>query len=134
MLVIRMQRRGRKGSPTYRIVVQDSRVTPTSGKVVASLGHYNPHTKAVELNKEAAAKYVSNGAQPSPRVAAMLKREGVALPDWVKMHTPKTGAIRNPDKLRRNQPKEEVVGTPVVVEAVVPAAEVAEVDDPSQNS
>lgn len=107
MLVVRMQRTGRKGHAQFRVVVQDSRRTPTSGRVVALLGSYDPHAKTAVINKELAEKFVSNGAQPTPRVAALLKAEGVKLPDWVKMPTPKKVAIKNPEKLRRNQPKEE---------------------------
>jgi hypothetical protein len=35
MLAIRMQRTGRKGHAMFRVVVQDSRLTPSSGRVVA---------------------------------------------------------------------------------------------------
>lgn len=107
MLVIRMQRVGRKGHAQFRVVVQDSRRTPTSGRVVALLGSYNPHTKESTLNKELAAKYLSNGAQPSDRVVRLLQAEKVELPKWVKVAAPKTSKLRNPEKLRRNQPKEE---------------------------
>lgn len=121
MLVIRLQRTGRKGHAQFRVVVQDSRRTPTSGRVVAALGSYNPHSKAVILDKEKAAKYLSNGAQPSDRVVRLLQAEGVALPKWVKVSAPKEGKLRNPDKLRRNQPAEEAA--PV---EETPAEEVAE--------
>jgi small subunit ribosomal protein S16 len=107
MLVIRLQRTGRKGHAQFRVVVQDSRRTPTSGRVVAALGSYNPHSKAIILDKEKAAKYLSNGAQPSDRVVRLLQAEGVKLPSWVKVAVPKEGKLRNPEKLRRNQPAEE---------------------------
>jgi small subunit ribosomal protein S16 len=127
MLVIRMQRTGRKGHAQFRVVVQDSRRTPTSGKIVAQLGTYDPHSKNINLNKERAAQYLSNGAQPSPRVIGLLKTEGVALPAWVKDASAKAGKIRNPEKLRRNQPKEEApVETPAAPEAEVPAEAEAE--------
>lgn len=114
MLVIRLQRTGRKGHAQFRVVVQDSRRTPTSGRVVALLGSYNPHTKEAILNKELAAKYLSNGAQPSDRVVRLLQAEKVALPQWVKIAAPKSGTIRNLDKLRRNQPAEEAPAEEVV--------------------
>jgi small subunit ribosomal protein S16 len=127
MLVIRMQRTGRKGHAQFRVVVQDSRRTPTSGKIVAQLGTYDPHSKNINLNKERAAQYLSNGAQPSPRVIGLLKTEGVALPAWVKDASAKAGKIRNPEKLRRNQPKEEApVETPAAPETEVPAEAEAE--------
>lgn len=107
MLSIRMQRRGRKGHAMFRVVVQDSRFTPTSGRSVAELGSYDPHAKIVTLDKEKAATYLKNGAQPSDRVIRLLQSEGVELPKWVKMPTQKANKIRNPEKLRQNQPKEE---------------------------
>jgi len=107
MLSIRMQRRGRKGHAMFRVVVQDSRFAPTSGRSVAELGSYDPHAKTVSLDKEKAATYLKNGAQPSDRVIRLLQSEGVELPKWVKTPTQKSNNIRNPEKLRKNQPKEE---------------------------
>lgn len=108
------------------MIVQDSRRTPSSGKVVAMLGNYNPHTKSLTINKEKAELFVKNGAQPSPRVAKLLKDEGVSLPDWVKFAGKKESAIKNADKLRRNRPAEEVAEeAPVAEEAAeTPAEEV----------
>lgn len=130
MLVIRLQRTGRKGHAQFRVVVQDSRRTPSSGRVVALLGSYNPHTKQTVLNKELAAKYLSNGAQPSDRVVRLLQAEGVKLPKWVTLPTKKEGALRNPEKLRRNRPAEEVAPAeeeaPATEEAAEAPAEVAE--------
>jgi len=108
MLVIRLQRTGRKGHAQFRVVVQDSRRTPTSGKIVAQVGTYDPHSKQINLNKERAEHYLTHGAQPSPRVVTLLKAEGIKLPAWVKDASKKEGKIRNPEKLRRNQPAKEV--------------------------
>ena len=108
MLAIRMQRNGRSHYPTYRIVVQESQRHPLSGRVVAEVGNYNPATKALTLDKEAVEKYLSNGAQPSSRVAYILKKNGVKLPDWYKEAPVKKAIAKHADKLRKNQPKEEV--------------------------
>jgi small subunit ribosomal protein S16 len=108
MLAIRMQRIGRKGYPVYRLAVQEAQRHPSSGRVVAYVGSYNPHTKQATIQTEAAQKYLDNGAQPSPRVVKVLKEAGVKLPSWVKQGVDKQKAIRNTDKLRKNQPKEEV--------------------------
>lgn len=127
MLVIRMQRTGRKGHAQFRVVVQDSRRTPTSGKVVALLGSYNPHAKTVSINKEKAAFYMNNGAQPSERVARLFKSEGIALPSWVTISEAKTREVRNPEKRRSTTPvapAEEVVEE-AVAEAVEEVAEEA---------
>ncbi len=108
MLAIRMQRTGRKGHAMFRVVVQDSRLTPTSGRVVAQLGSYDPHAKTSTLVKDKAEYYLSNGAQPSPRVVRLMESEGVTLPSWVKTSsTEKTKTTRHADKLRKNQQKAE---------------------------
>ncbi len=120
MLAIRMQRIGRRGRAHFRVVVQDSRWSPKSGKFVAMLGNYDPQSKAVNLAKDKAQAYLNNGAQPSERVAKLLKSEGVKLPDWVPAPTKKAGKPKNPEKLRKNQPKD---AKPV---AETPAAEPTE--------
>ena len=109
MLAIRMQRNGRAHYPTYRIVVQESQRHPLSGRVVAEVGNYNPATKALTLDKELVEKYLSNGAQPSSRVAFILKKNGVKLPKWYKEPAQKKAVAKHADKLRKNQPKEEPV-------------------------
>lgn len=109
MLAIRLQRLGRKGYPVYRVAVQEAQRHPSSGRVVAYVGSYNPHTKQATIQVEAVQKYLDNGAQPSPRVVKLLKDAGVTLPKWVKeVSTDKQKAIRHAEKLRKNQPKEEV--------------------------
>ncbi len=123
MLAIRMQRKGRAHYPTYRIVVQESQRHPLSGRVVAEVGNYNPQTKALTLDKELVEKYLSNGAQPSSRVAFILKKNGVKLPKWVKGATIKKAAAKHADKLRKNQPKEEPVVEESTEETVAEAAE-----------
>jgi len=109
MLAIRLQRLGRKGYPVYRLAVQESQRHPSSGRVVAYVGSYNPHTKEANVQVEAAQKYLDNGAQPTPRVVKLLKDAGVKLPKWVKQpETGKQKSIKNTEKLRKNQPKEEI--------------------------
>ena len=109
MLAIRLQRQGKTHYATYRVIVQDVLRHPSSGKVVAYVGSYNPHTKQVQLDKEVIANYLSHGAQPTDRVVRILTGEGMTMPKWVKTVRGKQRNIRNPEKLRRNQPKEESV-------------------------
>ena len=107
MLAIRLQRLGRKAYPVYRIAVQEAQRHPSSGRVVAYVGTYNPHTKEANVQVEAAQKYLDNGAQPTPRVVKLLKDAGVKLPKWVKEAPKREKAVKNAEKLRKNQPKEE---------------------------
>lgn len=128
MLAIRLQRTGRKGHAMFRMVVQDSRRTPTSGRFVAQLGSYDPHSKTLAIDKEKAELYLKNGARPSDRVARLLKDEGVKLPSWVVLESNKKGALRNAEKLRKNQPKEEKAEAPEAP-AEEPAAEEAPTEE-----
>jgi small subunit ribosomal protein S16 len=125
MLAIRMQRNGRTHLPVYRIVVQESQRHPLSGRIVAEVGNYNPHTKNTVLDKEKVEFYLKNGAQPSTRVARILKLNGVKLPAWVKDAPVKNAKAKHADKLRKNQPKEEAP-------AEEPAAEEAPVEAPAE--
>jgi small subunit ribosomal protein S16 len=126
MLAIRMQRTGRKGHAMFRVVVQDSRRTPTSGKIVATLGSYDPHQKVMILNKERAEFYLKNGAQPSDRSARLLKNEGIKLPNWVTLPADKERSVKNADKRRSTRPPEPVEEKTEAAVAAAPAEAVAE--------
>ena len=116
MLAIRMQRNGRAHYPVYRIIVQEAQRHPLSGRVVAEVGNYNPNTKSTTLDKEKIEFYLKNGAQPSTRVARILKANKIKLPDWVKDAPAKHSKAKHADKLRKNQPKE----APAAEEAKTP--------------
>lgn len=109
----------------FRVVVQDSRRTPTSGKVVASLGSYDPHAKTTVLDKEKISFYLEHGAQPSDRAARLLAAEGVKLPTWIQTDTTQKRAVRNPDKRRSTRPAEPAAAAdeaPAEVPAQTPEA------------
>lgn len=93
MLVIRLARTGRTKYPTYRIVAAESARAAT-GKFVEVMGHYNPHTKELVLNRESITKRLGQGAQPSNTVVKLLQREKIELPAWVKL---KTKAPKKPE-------------------------------------
>lgn len=75
---LRLQRKGRKKAPYYHIVAADSR-SPRDGKYIERLGFYNPLTvpATIEINRDAAFKWVMNGAIPTDTVNAILKFKGV---------------------------------------------------------
>jgi small subunit ribosomal protein S16 len=83
---------------------------------VAYVGNYDPHTKSTTLDSEKISQYLSNGAQPSGRVASLLQKEGIKLPDWVKVEQPKERAVRNPEKRRSTAPVQPAAETPVTEE------------------
>ncbi len=72
MLMMRLQRVGRKNDPSYRIVVTDKRTGPKSNKHIAILGSYNPKMNHVQVDKAAATEWLSKGVQPSDTVHNIL--------------------------------------------------------------
>ena len=75
---IRLRRMGAKRAPFYRVVVADSRY-PRDGRFIEEIGTYDP-TKdpaIVKIDSEKAKKWISNGAQPTDTVKALLKKNGV---------------------------------------------------------
>lgn len=72
MLKIRLKRLGAKKAPTYRIIVINS-TTKREGKPIEELGHYNPKTKVMKLDKAAAESWIKKGAQPTDTVAYLIK-------------------------------------------------------------
>ncbi|MDZ7722779.1 MAG: 30S ribosomal protein S16 [candidate division KSB1 bacterium] len=71
---------GSKKVPFFRIVAVDSR-TRRDGKFIEKLGTYNPRTEPaqIELDKDAAMKWLMQGAEPSDTVRSILSRHGVML-------------------------------------------------------
>ena len=75
---IRLRRMGAKKAPFYRIVVADSRF-PRDGRFIEEIGYYDPTKKpsVIEVDAEKAKKWISNGAQPTDTVRALLKKKEV---------------------------------------------------------
>lgn len=75
---IRLRRMGKKKEPIYRIVVADGR-SPRDGRFIEEIGYYDPNQEPslVNIDKEAAEKWLNNGAQPTDIVAKLFKNEGI---------------------------------------------------------
>lgn len=76
MLIIRLRRTGKRGQPSYRIVVTDQRKSVYS-PYIEMLGHYDPQTKVIVLNKEKAETWMEKGAKPSNTVAKIFEKQGL---------------------------------------------------------
>ena len=104
MLTLRLQRTGRKKLAHYRLIAQEHSLSPTSGRVAEFLGTFNPYTKEFTFDKEKVEKHLSNGAQPSNKVAKLLQANGQKLPSWVTITT-------KPER-KKEEPKKEEAKTP----------------------
>jgi len=81
-LKIRLSRAGAKKRPYYHIVVADSR-SPRDGRFLEKVGSYNPmlpaeHEERIRLQGERIQHWMSQGAQPTERVAKFLGHAGLA--------------------------------------------------------
>ncbi|HAZ28704.1 MAG TPA: 30S ribosomal protein S16 [Candidatus Magasanikbacteria bacterium] len=78
MLVLRLQRIGKKKKPSYRLIVSEKSKDPQA-KNLEILGLYHPVQKEtmIELKKERIMHWLSLGAQASPTVHNLLVNAGV---------------------------------------------------------
>lgn len=72
MLKMRLQRVGRKHSPSYRVLIVDSRQGPKSGKYIDQIGSYDPRNDQVALDGEKARSWIAKGVKTSGTVHNLL--------------------------------------------------------------
>lgn len=76
MVVIRLSRGGAKKRPFYQVVVADQRKS-RDGRFIEKIGFYNPlaqgKSEELRLDVDAFDAWVAKGAQPSERVAKLVK-------------------------------------------------------------
>ena len=73
MVRIRLQRKGRKNAPAYRVVAADIK-SPRDGKFLEIIGHYNPteNPDKFDYKKDRYEYWVNTGAQPSSAVKKLV--------------------------------------------------------------
>ncbi len=138
MLMMRLQRVGRKNDPSYRIVVVDKRNGPKSNKNVDHLGSYSPKLGHIQIDKDKAKDWLSKGVQPSDTVYNILVSQKV-VEGKKKNSLPKKSPIIDEAKLKAEaeakakaeadakaaeeaaKAKVEAEAAPAVVEEVVEA-------------
>lgn len=78
MLMIRLQRVGKKKQPSYRLVVSEKARDTQSGSLEL-LGHFNPlrTPKIIQLNVDRIKYWISKGAQPSNTLHNMFVAQGI---------------------------------------------------------
>jgi len=120
MIRIRLARVGKKGRPSYRIVVADI-AAPRDGSYLEWIGNYDPmqNPPAVTLKTERAAHWLSMGAIPSDAVARIMDANGL----MVRTPTQKTDTKKS---------GEEESSAPAAV--ATPAPEAAAVEAPEEEA
>jgi len=123
-LALRLSRGGRKNLPHYSIVVADKRY-PRDGRFIEKLGTYNPllakdDAKRVQFNEERIKYWLSQGAQPSDRIAIFLGKAGVI---------PMPARKNNPQKaVPSDKTKQRIADKAEKQKAAAEAAEQAKAD------
>ncbi|WP_375229070.1 30S ribosomal protein S16 [Roseobacter sp. S98] len=117
---IRLARGGSKKRPFYRIVAADSRM-PRDGRFIEKLGTYNPllpkdSEERVKMDVERVQHWLSQGAQPTDRVARMLEAAGLK------------------EKSERNNPQKGTPGKKAQERAEEKAAKAAEAAAPAEEA
>lgn len=76
MLTLRLQRIGKKGQPSYRLVVAERR-SKMGAPPTEDLGAYNPFTKQATFKAERVQHWIGVGASPTVTVHNLLVKNGV---------------------------------------------------------
>lgn len=130
---IRLSRGGSKKRPFYKVVAADQRA-PRDGRFIERLGSYNPmlpkdHADRFVINEERVKYWLSQGAQPTERMAKMLSGLGLvaapALHDQPKKSAPKAKAL---ERIKEKEEKakaaaEAAAAAEAPVEEAAPAEE-----------
>ncbi len=77
MLMMRLQRVGRKNDPSFRIVVTDKRTSVKSDRHIDRLGSYNPKLNQIQLDTVKAKEWLAKGVQPSDTMHNILVSQKV---------------------------------------------------------
>ena len=94
MIRIRLARVGKKGHPSYRIVVAEV-TAPRDGSYLEWIGNYDPmeDPPVTTLKNERAAHWLSMGAIPTDAVARIMSANGL----MERTPTQQTATTKNPD-------------------------------------
>lgn len=117
MLMIRLQRVGRKHETTFRIVLTDSKNSAKSGKYAEVLGVYDPRGGKTEIKKDRVKYWLSVGAKATGTVHNILVNNKV-------VEGKKVNVMPKRKKLKEEKvaaPKEKAPETPAPEPAPAPA-------------
>lgn len=110
MLMLRLQRIGRRNQPHFKVVVIEKTKGPKSRKYIDIVGSYNPKMGTISLDKESIQSWITKGVQISDTVYNMLVDQGI-VSGRKKNVLPKKTAIK------KEEPESEVAQSEVAAPA-----------------
>lgn len=138
MLKIRLARAGAKKRPYYKIVVADIRA-PRDGRFIEKVGSYNPilpkdSDERVQLVTDRIKYWLSQGAQPTRRVAIFLGKAGIIeVPKYENPEKAKPKA-KAQELLKEKAEKAKAAEEAKAAEAEAPAEEAAAEEAPAEEA
>jgi small subunit ribosomal protein S16 len=113
---IKLQRKGTKSRPFYRVVVQNA-ATARDGDVIDTLGQYDPlkEPSAFTVDIEKTKAWLGKGAEPTEKLRILLGKAGILPPVDTSLLTKR--------KPKGEQKAEEGAETKTEVKAEAPAEE-----------
>lgn len=85
MLAIKFKRIGKKGQPSFRVIVIEKRLK-INGRFTADLGWYNSRTDQFSIENDLAKGWILKGAQPTDSVHNLLVKAGVIAGSKIAVH------------------------------------------------
>ncbi|MEK7217793.1 MAG: 30S ribosomal protein S16 [Patescibacteria group bacterium] len=95
MLIMRLQRIGKRGQAYFRIIVTEHTKKP-QGEYLELLGSYDPHKKSLLVKKERIEHWMSKGVQLSPTVNNLFVNNKIIVADKKLSWKPKRPASERP--------------------------------------
>lgn len=121
MIIIRLQKVGKKHTATFRVVVTQKTAGPRR-KYLELLGNLNRKTKAVSLNKDRILYWISQGAQVSDSIHNLLVSQNII------------SSAKKPVHKTSKNPPVAITTAPETVSEVMPEAIVETVPEAAQET
>jgi small subunit ribosomal protein S16 len=135
MVTIRLARGGAKKRPFYGIMVADQRRSPR-GKFIERVGFFNPRAvggeERLRIDTERVEYWISKGAQPSDRVASLIKQYAKG-PEAIEAEKAKLAAATEAKKAASEKAEAEAVKAQQAAESEA-AKEAEGSDDQSEEA
>jgi small subunit ribosomal protein S16 len=89
---------GSKKNAIWRVVVADQR-SPRDGRIIESLGHYNPQTQpsTIVIDRERLDHWLGRGAQPSNTIRKLMRSPNTVAQQASTRNVPDPESIPEPD-------------------------------------
>lgn len=127
MVIIRLQRVGRRNHAEFRIVATESTRGPKSADFIELLGHYNPHTNEVTVDGEKVKAWIAKGAQVSDTMHNILVTQKV-------IEGKKKNVLPKKTPIIKEVPAEEAAAPAAGAEAPASAAEAEQAEAPVEDA